>query len=224
MKERLLFLICFLCISFMLKAADKPVIKISTENVDLIYRVGNNGRLYQSYLGKRLNHATDIAHLPQGSEAYLTHGMEDYFEPAIHIVHNDGNPSTLLKYVSHTRNQVSPGVDEVVITMQDDKYPVTVKLHYVAYQKENLIKTFTEISHREKKPVQLHKYASSMLHLNRANYFLTEFSGRNSLWNLVKKRLIPSWEYVPICSALLSSNLHWTESQKRTKVKCWSEH
>ena len=30
----------------MLKAADKPVIKISTENVDLIYRVGNNGRLY----------------------------------------------------------------------------------------------------------------------------------------------------------------------------------
>ena len=40
MKERLLFLICFLCISFMLKAADKPVIKISTENVDLIYRVG----------------------------------------------------------------------------------------------------------------------------------------------------------------------------------------
>ena len=177
MKERLLFLICFLCISFMLKAADKPVIKISTENVDLIYRVGDNGRLYQSYLGKRLNHATDIAHLPQGSEAYLTHGMEDYFEPAIHIVHNDGNPSTLLKYVSHTRNQVSPGVDEVVITMQDDKYPVTVKLHYVAYQKENLIKTFTEISHREKKPVQLHKYASSMLHLNRANYFLTEFSG-----------------------------------------------
>ena len=50
MKERLLFLICFLCISFMLKAADKPVIKISTENVDLIYRVGDNGRLYQSYL------------------------------------------------------------------------------------------------------------------------------------------------------------------------------
>lgn len=95
MKERLFFLICFLCISFMLKAADKPVIKISTENVDLIYRVGNNGRLYQSYLGKKLNHATDIAHLPQGSEAYLTHGMEDYFEPAIHIVHNDGNPSTL---------------------------------------------------------------------------------------------------------------------------------
>ena len=54
---------------------------------------------------------------------------------------------------------------------------MTVKLHYVAYQKENVIKTFTEISHKEKKPVALHKYASAMLHLNRSKYFLTEFSG-----------------------------------------------
>ena len=73
MKERLLFLICFLCISFMLKAADKPVIKISTENVDLIYRVGDNGRLYQSYLGKRLNHATDIAHLYRRPAKRISH-------------------------------------------------------------------------------------------------------------------------------------------------------
>lgn len=54
---------------------------------------------------------------------------------------------------------------------------MTVKLHYTAYQKENVIKTFTEISHKEKKPVGLHKYASAMLHMNRSKYFLTEFSG-----------------------------------------------
>jgi len=53
MKEKLFFLICFLCISFTMKAADKPVIKISTADVDLIYRVNDNGRLYQSYLGKK---------------------------------------------------------------------------------------------------------------------------------------------------------------------------
>ena len=152
MKERLLFLICFLCISFMLKAADKPVIKISTENVDPIYRVGDNGRLYQSYLGKRLNHATDIAHLPQGSEAYLTHGMEDYFEPAIRVLHNDGNPSLLLKYISHENKQLQPGVDETVILLKDDKYPVEVKLHFIAYPKENIIKEYAEISHQENKP------------------------------------------------------------------------
>ena len=166
-----------LCLAGIAHAIEKPVIKIETGNTSLIYRVGDNGRLYQSYLGKRLNHEVDINHLPQGTEAYLTHGMEDYFEPALHIVHNDGNPSTLLKYVSHDSRNLSDGVNETVITLADDQYPVTVKLYYVAYANEDIIKTFTEISHREKKPVMLHKYASSLLHLNHDKYFLTEFAG-----------------------------------------------
>ncbi len=166
-----------LCLAGIAHAIEKPVIKIETGNTSLIYRVGDNGRLYQSYLGKRLNHEADINHLPQGTEAYLTHGMEDYFEPALHIVHNDGNSSTLLKYVSHDSRNLSDGVNETVITLADDQYPVTVKLHYVAYANEDIIKTFIEISHREKKPVMLHKYASSLLHLNHDKYFLTEFAG-----------------------------------------------
>ena len=166
-----------LCLAGIAHAIEKPVIKIETGNTSLIYRVGDNGRLYQSYLGKRLNHEADINHLPQGTEAYPTHGMEDYFEPALHIVHNDGNSSTLLKYVSHDSRNLSDGVNETVITLADDQYPVTVKLHYVTYANEDIIKTFTEISHREKKPVMLHKYASSLLHLNHDKYFLTEFAG-----------------------------------------------
>ena len=166
-----------LCLAGIAHAIEKPVIKIETGNTSLIYRVGDNGRLYQSYLGKRLNHEADINHLPQGTEAYLTHGMEDYFEPALHIVHNDGNSSTLLKYVSHDSRNLSDGVNETVITLADDQYPVTVKLHYVTYANEDIIKTFTEISHREKKPVMLHKYASSLLNLNHDKYFLTEFAG-----------------------------------------------
>ena len=172
------FLLFFLLSSFsLLQAADKPLIKIETERTSLIYQVADNGRLYQKYLGKKLNHDSDIQYLPQGTEAYLTHGMEDYFEPAIHIRHNDNNSSLLLKYVDHSSNAISNGVNETVITLKDDKYPVTVKLHYVAYGKENIIRAFSEISHEEKKPVILCKYASSMLHLNSSKYFLTEFSG-----------------------------------------------
>ena len=160
-----------------LQASDRPLIKIETERTSLIYQVGDNGRLYQKYLGKRLNHDSDIQFLPQGTEAYLTHGMEDYFEPAIHMRHNDNNSSLLLKYVEHSNEPKGDGVNETVITLKDDKYPVTVKLHYIAYGKENVIRTFSEISHQEKKPVTLSKYASSMLHLNSSRYFLTEFSG-----------------------------------------------
>nr|WP_203558600.1 alpha-galactosidase [Bacteroides sp. 51] len=165
------------CLPGILIAADTPTIKIETENISLIYRVGDNGRLYQHYLGRKLTYESDLNHLPQGTEAYLTHGMEDYFEPAIQILHNDGNPSLLLKYVTHSSSSLEGGVNETIITLQDDKYPVTIKLHYISYDKEDIIKTFTEISHREKKPVILSRYASSMLHLNRAKYFLTEFAG-----------------------------------------------
>ena len=97
-------------------------IKINTDQVGLVLRAADNGRLYQSYLGKRLANESDLQHLPKGNEAYLTHGMEDYFEPAIEVHHNDANPSSLLKYVSHTSKNVQPGVDETVITLQDDKY------------------------------------------------------------------------------------------------------
>lgn len=177
MKLKIIFLICILCLSIVLRATERPVIKIETENTSLIYQVNDNGRLYQRYLGQKLTHDSDLNFLPEGIEAYLTHGVEDYFEPAIQVLHNDGNPSLLLKYITHSSTQAEPGIQETVITLKDDKYPVTVKLHYLAYAKENVIKTFTEINHSEKKPVVLSKYASSALHLNREKYFLTEFSG-----------------------------------------------
>lgn len=176
MKNKLWLLMC-LFISARLYAQDKPLIQISTEHTDLIYQVGGNGRLYQSYLGQKLDDKSDILHLPMGREAYLTHGMEDYYEPAIRVLHNDGNPSLLLKYKSHTSREVQSGVTETVIDLSDDVYPMNVKLYFIAYAKENIIKAYTEISHQEKKPVVLSAYASSLLHLDAGKYYLTEFAG-----------------------------------------------
>ena len=88
MKNKLFFLICLIVISISLKANDKTIIPITTDNISLIYKVGNNGRLYQSYVGQKLRFDSDIDQLPMLGEAYITHGMEDYFEPAIRILHN----------------------------------------------------------------------------------------------------------------------------------------
>lgn len=177
MKNRLFSLICLFVISLTVKANEKVMIPITTDNISLIYQVDDNGRLYQSYLGQRLAFNSDIAGLPLGTEAYLTHGMEDYFEPAIRILHTDGNPSLLLKYVSNERKQLQPNVNETIIKLKDEVYPVEVVLHFVSFDKENIIKTYAEISHQEKKPITLYNYASSLLHLNGNKYFLTEFAG-----------------------------------------------
>ena len=170
-------------------AAEQKTIRISTDNTDLVLQVAPNGRLYQSYFGEKLLHENDLKNLPwnihagsdgsvsqRGWEVYGGSGNEDYFEPAIAVTHSDGNPSTYLYYVSSSTQQVDGGT-QTTINLRDDKYPVDVTLHYVAYPKENVIKTWSEIKHQEKKPVYLSRYASTMLYFNRTAYYLTEFSG-----------------------------------------------
>lgn len=170
------------------RAAEKETIRISTDNTDLVLQVGENGRLYQTYLGEKLLHSQDLQNFrwnvhaasdgsvsKRGWEVYSGSGNEEFFEPAIAITHNDGNPSTILYYVSSSSKPVEDGT-ETVINLRDNRYPVEVALHYVAYSKENVIKTWSEIKHQEKKPVWLSAYASTMLYFNHSAYYLTEFS------------------------------------------------
>ncbi len=175
MNLRNLFVAALCIVASLVNAAE--IIRISTHETDLVFKVGNDGRLYQAYLGKHLKFESDLQHLPNGKEAYLTHGMEDYFEPALDVRHVDGNPSTLLKYVSHTSNKTLDGATETIITLRDPVYQTTAVMHFVAYPEVNIIKTYTEITNAEKKPVKLAKYASSLLHLDAKKYYLTEFSG-----------------------------------------------
>lgn len=177
-KYALLFLLFCFGIS-QLDAADNKMVRVSTDKTDLIFHVGPNGRLYQSYFGSKLLNDADLGHLGHArtGEAYPASGMEDYFEPALAITHNDGNMTTVLKYVSSESRRVGDNVTETVVVLRDEVYPVEVKLYYMAFGRENIIKAWTEISHKEKKPVVISQYASSMLYLDRPHYFLTEFSG-----------------------------------------------
>ncbi|MBQ8051894.1 MAG: alpha-galactosidase [Bacteroidaceae bacterium] len=175
MKLRTLILGC-LALTAASAMADE-LVKIQTDNVDLILKVKDDGRLTQAYLGKTLRDTNDLGWLEDGREAYITHGPEVYFEPALDVIHADGNPSSFLRHTSHATTSPKAGVQETVITLEDQKEPLTVRLHYVAYTRENVIKTWTEIVNRQKKPIQLKKFASSMLHFYRPAYYLTQFNG-----------------------------------------------
>lgn len=174
MKNKILFIAALLlCLHTM--AADSKTIRISTDAIDLILRIGSNGRLYQSYLGDKLNNEADFNRLPDMGEVYPGAGSGDYFEPAVYITHTDGNPSTVLTYVSSETRSIEGG-NETIIRLRDEKYPVNIVLHYAAYTKENVIKTWTEIRHEEKQAVTLSRYASGMLRFSENDYYLTEFS------------------------------------------------
>ena len=186
--KKILFAGALTLAALRLNAEESKVIRISTDQTDLIMKVGENGRLYQTYLGEKLLHEADVNRFSwdihagsdgsisqRGWEVYSGSGNEDYFEPAVAITHNDGNTSTYLYYVSSSTSPVEGGT-QTTINLRDDKYPVDVTLHYVAYPKENVIKTWSEIKHQEKKPIILSTYASTMLYFCRSSYYLTEFS------------------------------------------------
>lgn len=158
-------------------SANAEDIVISTDNNALVYNVADNGRVYQKYFGKKLTNASEYAAMPNGPEIYITSGMEDYYEPALHIVHADGNPSTLLTYTGHKTSTLADGAKQTVISMTDKKYGDNVDVYFIVYPEHDIIKTYTTITNGEKKPIELEKYASSMLHFDNGDYYLTQFNG-----------------------------------------------
>ena len=179
--------IALMAMSMATTAVDAQTVRVSTNNIDLVLKVSPKGRLYQVYFGDKLKNAADYDNLTwntyaasdgavsmRGHEVYAGSGNEDYFEPAVAITHADGNMTTYLYYKGVETKAIDGGT-ETIITLQDNKYPDTVKLHYAAYDKENVIKAWTEISHNEKNPVTLWRYSSTMLYFDASKYFLTSY-------------------------------------------------
>lgn len=188
-KEFTIIIALFALFSFHSQAGTGKVIRITTDSTDLLLQVGENGRLYQTYLGKKLLHDEDIhnfnwyidhpasdgAVCRRGWEAYSTSGNEDFFEPALGITHADGNMTSYLYYIDSNQTAIEGGT-LTTIHLRDNKYPVYVTLFYAAYPRQNVIKTWTEISHNEKKPITIWQYASAMLYFSESSYWLTEFA------------------------------------------------
>ena len=184
--KKSIMLIAAMCMTSVMTFAQK-VIRVSTDKTDLVMKVSPKGRLYQVYLGDKFLNPADYDNLKwdvyaasdgavcqRGHEVYATSGAEDYFEPAVAVTHADGNMTTYLYYQSSEQKAVKGGT-ETVITLKDKVYPLTVKLHYVAYAKENVIKAWSEISHKEKSPITLWRYSSTMLYFKSNKYFLTNY-------------------------------------------------
>ncbi|AHF15535.1 alpha-galactosidase [Niabella soli] len=168
------YILIFLFVSFAGKSQPDKIF-IETKNTALVYKVGKDKKVIQVYIGEKLVKA-DYATLNSGREIYLTAGMENQFEPAIRAVHNDGNPSLDLQFEDYKQTKEANSV-HTQIRLKDPVYPFYVILHFNAYIDEDVIKTWTEIRHQEKKPVLLTQYASSLLHFNANEYWLTQFHG-----------------------------------------------
>lgn len=167
-------LVC-LCTGTALNAQQQ--LDITTSHTSLVLTVGKDSTLYQSYLGKRLSAAATQKLAAGTVESYAAGGGHYLFEPAIRLVHADGNPSLVLKVTGYSTKKAADNSMLTSIVLKDPAYPVTVTLHIAAYDKEDVLKSWMEISHQEKQPVRITNFASSMLHFDAASYWLTQFHG-----------------------------------------------
>ena len=176
MARKSTILSCLIALTASQAFASGETITISTQDVQLVYKVDDQNKLRQCYFGSSIH--SDAAEVQMTkNDAFPTFGTSYVNEPALRAVHADGNTSTELAYVSHTTEQEADGVQYTEITLRDTYFPFDVVLCFNAYQKENVIEAWTVISHNEKKPVMLYNYASSHLFFSEPTYYLTQFYG-----------------------------------------------
>ena len=166
----------------------QTTIPIATAKNAIVLQTDKENRLRTVYFGKALDNTADYAatahqyNFNDGNAAitnvaYTPAGTWNLLEPAIQVVHADGNRSLELKYVSHTVTTVDANTTLTAIVLKDPVYPFFVTLCYKVWKAENVIEQWTEIKHTEAKDVTLEKYASANLYFSNKDFYVTTFQG-----------------------------------------------
>ena len=97
-------------------------------------------------------------------------------ETALAVKHGDGN-RTLQMEVVKVENDTAAHSILTTVFMKDKVYPFYVNVYYKAYQDVDIIETWTEVRHDEKKNVTLTQFASGYLPIRRGNVWLSSLYG-----------------------------------------------
>ena len=171
---------------------------VNTKNFVLSFEVGDDGRLYQRAVGA----ADADAKLLRTDESYPQAGDGYIWEPALQVVHADGNTSTALIFDGVTRTNDDAGRDLTQIQLHDPAYPLEVTLHFRADRERDVIEQWTEIVHHESGAVTLERMASTALLLPSTNVYLTHFFG-----DWAKEMLFPITELITPGTKVLDSKI-----------------
>lgn len=185
--RKLLFVgLLFSSVSFL--HAQQNTIAIETKNNALILQADKDSLLRIAYFGKKLLNNAEYASVSSqyhkddnnvgiNNSIYTTAGTWNLLEPAIQVVHADGNHSLELKYVNSSTKKIDDNTTITSVLLRDPVYPFQVTLFFKTWFNENVTEQWCEIKHTEKKAVVMEKYASANLYFTSKRYFLNQFQG-----------------------------------------------
>lgn len=180
-------------------AAQSPPMQkfsVQTRSFTLAFEVGDDGRLYQSPIGSA------PAKLQRDDESYPQAGDGYVWEPALQLIHADGNTSTALHFDTVTRTNDEDGDELTQIKLHDPAYPLEVTMNFQAYRERDVIEQWMTITHHEAGGLTLVRVASTALCLPANNVYLTHFFG-----DWAKEMLSPITEPLTPGTKILDSKL-----------------
>ena len=154
-------------------------VTIETPNTQLLLTANEGGDLRQSYYG---NKSATLQELRNAGDDLSFHALPAYGTvdavqlPALQVQHFDGDLNLELQVTNYeSRNETAAVVH--TFTMADKLMPLTVKVFYKAYKNVDVIETWTEISHQEKKAIILKRFDSGQLTLRQGDVWVTHLHG-----------------------------------------------
>ena len=154
-------------------------ILISTPKTSMVLSAPVNGDLKFLYYGSKLSdtdYQTICSTEKSQISAYPVYGLNCPTETALSVQHGDGNMTLQMK-VTDVKTVQQDNAELTVISMKDEVYLFYLKVYYKAYKDVDIIETWTEISHKEKRTVLLNQFASAYLPIRRGNVWLSSLYG-----------------------------------------------
>lgn len=173
-------LLCLLYPAGILQAWNGKVL-ISTPRSSILLNTWGEGQQLQfAYFGDRINEnqIDQVFDSWNGLSrpAYPVFGTSSYESSALQVVHADGN-LTLDLIVDKVETLDEKSAKLTVIHLKDRVYPFYVTLNFRAFNNLDIIETWTEYSHNEKKAVVLKRFDSGHFMIRRGDVWFSSLSG-----------------------------------------------
>ena len=188
-KIEIMRLLLIVCLSWLVQTTTaQTTIVVESATYAIVLQTDTDKRLRQVYFGQRLKADKEYAAIADQlryngtnedvfNHAYTPSGTWNIAEPALQILHADGNPSTELQYVTHKTKQLEKMVTLTTIDLVDPLYKTSIRLHYKVYQQENVFEQWASIQNGESGTIELQKYASANLYFRNEAFYLTQYHG-----------------------------------------------
>ena len=194
----------------MITVSKNNVFHLTTDKTSYLFRVMKSGQLEALYYGRKIRNTDSFEHLYDkhlggfaNSVAYSTddkslsldhialefsaYGKGDYRQPAVQLMHEDGNFTTDFKYKSHGITKLKPALrglpssygesETLTVVLEDKILGAEIHLLYTVYEECNVITRSTRIINTGKKSFRIKSVMSMQLDMPMDDYVMLTFDG-----------------------------------------------